>query len=97
MLYKKTGTTIRGVVYHPRQFECFEKATPSIEGSEFKSKKELCEWVSNIYLTTNDPTRGADHYHNPNVKGEWAKSAGWRANCDETEKIGRHVFYKQVN
>ena len=72
------------------QFECVGRPNPA----SADEMRELRQWVPKVYDETRDPTGQADHYHNPNVPGDMKKSEGWRANCDYTTTIGKHVFYR---
>src|SRR3569623_1023475 len=91
------GNTIKGVCLYNHQFECWTKKDDiHMDSNEFsgwarnlelspQNYESVKAWVWNLYQSTGpDPSKGADHYNNPNIGG-YPK---WTENCDFLEKIG---------
>ena len=89
------GDRLDEVCKHPRQFECWDGKS-DIPIHEKEAYDSIDKWLPDVLKTdkSQDPTDGSDHYHNPSTPGEWEKSEEWRKNCVETEKIGKHQFYR---
>jgi len=85
------GSSIKGVCLHQGQFECWNGKS-DIVINEPEVYKKIRELTNAIYDAPpgNDPTGGADHYHNPDKEGHQP----WVDNCTFVRRIGNHVFYK---
>jgi len=85
------GGSIKGVCLKPGQFECWNGRS-DIEIKEPGAYDKCSKVANRVYDADprDDPTRGADHYNNPDKEGYPA----WTKNCTKTFKIGNHQFYK---
>jgi len=78
------------------QFECWNgpdgKIRDDILIEEPDAYESIGKWLPGVYNDSIDldPTKGSDHYNNPDKEGYPA----WTNNCDRTEKIGNHQFYR---
>ncbi len=84
------GHRIKDVCLKPGQFECWTKYPNGINMSESDSRARCARIVTEVLATSNDPTRGCDHYNNPSDEGY----PSWTNNCNMISKIGNHQFYK---
>ncbi|CAF3774613.1 unnamed protein product [Rotaria sp. Silwood1] len=86
------GSDIKDVCLHRNQFECWNnKHDIGIGINEQSAYKECCEVAEKILNgSSRDPTRGADHYHNPKKE----PNPSWVANCTLLGDIENHRFYK---
>lgn len=99
------GNTIKHVVLAPKQFSMYNCTLPQAraraeqiarhfdEFLECKKRFRLIYQIAKDLLEgkiTQDPSKGATHYHADYVSPRWA-------NPDKlTAKIGRHIFYKLI-
>ncbi|CAF0903417.1 unnamed protein product [Rotaria sordida] len=87
------GNSISGVCLQHKQFECWN-GRGDIEIKE-QDAYEQCLQVADSILngSSQDPTRGADHYNNPNKE----PNAEWPEKCTVLGDVGQHRFYKGPN
>ena len=89
------GATIRDVCLSPKQFSCWNPTDanralledPRTLLSETYKRIER-EARAVVQDEVEDPTGGADHYHERSIAPYWASS------MTETARIGHHVFYR---
>lgn len=93
------GEGYTGVCRAPYQFSCWNKNDPNypsligqklIPANEFSLAIQAAQSV--ISGRTPDPTGGATHYYATSMKTPPA----WTAKGTRTQKIGNHIFYKDV-
>lgn len=88
------GNTIESICRKPFQFSCWNKDDPNYQKllriTEQDADFVLCQRIAHRALNglLNDPTYGADHYHNTKVNPSWARPSAI------TATIGNHLFYK---
>ncbi len=81
------------VCLQPWQFSVWNHRDPTfpilVKGPEDSDAYQVATWVAlGVVLgIIDDPTGGADHYHNKDVMPHWA------INMQQTVEIGDHVFY----
>ncbi len=81
------------VCLQPWQFSVWNNRDPNfpvlVKGPTDSSVYQLAMWAAlGVALgIIEDPTGGADHYHNKNIEPHWA------LNMQKTVQIGDHVFY----
>ena len=92
------GKGWRGVCLKPKQFSCWNEGDPNRDRLLYISRHD--RGYNEAYtiavsvmggFDTDDPTGGADHYHNNSVAPSWSDDA------KRTAVIGRHIFYKLEN
>lgn len=88
-----------GVCKRPYQFSCWNKSDPNypyLTGAKKIPEKEFTQAMSAAMQVMSawvkDPTGGATHYYSTSMKvqPDWAKVA------KETVRIGRHIFFRDV-
>jgi spore germination cell wall hydrolase CwlJ-like protein len=90
------GAGWKSVILKPYQFSCFnvtdpnrEKMKKPLEHDSREVWEESCIVAVSVYYDlVEDPTKGANHYHDISVAPNWAVSK------DPTIQIGRIKFYK---
>lgn len=99
----KPGMEFHSVILKPLQFSCYNANDPQFKTlvaiaedfeRELDKKNKLADIYSLVCSAHNipDPTFGATHYHNFAVSPAWNKSP----NMIQTNKIGNHIFYREV-
>ena len=84
------GSRIKNVCLHPGQFECWTNSPHGIDMTESDSISRCERIVNEVFASSQDPTRGCDHYNNPSKEGY----PSWTNNFKKDKKIGNHQFYK---
>ena len=88
------GNSVAEVCLQPRQFSCWNADDPnrkklflvSHAQPSFRLAWEIADRA--IHDELEDPTGGADHYHEESVNPSWARGQ------TPIVRIGQHVFYK---
>ena len=93
------GKTLEKVFKKPQQFSCWNDHDYNYDGvvglgwwdadryDITRAVRQAFYW----FITENDITKGATHYHNSRILPSWAKG---KTPCAE---IGNHVFYNNID
>jgi hypothetical protein len=86
------GGSIADVCLKPRQFE-YWNGKSDIDIKEKGVYDQIYKLAERVYNadSSEDPTRSADHYNNPDEEG----FPSWTENCTQLDKVGNHQFYKE--
>jgi hypothetical protein len=81
----------KDVCLSPQQFECWNNRE-EINITDTGAFDECLRIIDQVLKEHYDPTKGCDHYNNPDKEGY----PSWTNNCNRVKKIGDHQFYKSL-